>query len=130
MTPCVNAFLTITRVLGVAGLAFVVLGFWHRRRLEKFLRARWAKACPNPRKRFWLWVTGGAVLFSLQPFFFERCTGLHLSILVHVVTELSVFAMFVAAMWLIVFVLPRFHTRNPAGSLRLSYILLAIAGVL
>src|SRR2546421_84219 len=117
MTPCVNAFLNITRVLGIAGVAFVVLGFWQRHRLEKFLRARWSKACPNPRKRFWLWLAGGAVLFSLQPFFVERCTGLHLSILVHLVTQLSVFAMFVGSMWLIAFVMPRFHARNPEGSL-------------
>jgi hypothetical protein len=130
MTPCLNAFFVLTRILGVAGLALVLVAFWQRSRFEKYLLARWSKICRHPRRRFWLWVTGGAALFSLQPFFFERCTGFHLPVGIHILTALCVFAMFVGAMWLTVFTMPRYHARNPAGSLRLGFILLAVAGIL
>jgi hypothetical protein len=39
-----NAFMTLTRVLYVAGLAVTLLSLWQRRRLEKFLIARVSKS--------------------------------------------------------------------------------------
>jgi hypothetical protein len=48
MTPCMNAFMTLTRVLSIAGFAFVLVGFWQRHRLEKYLLSRASKRCPNP----------------------------------------------------------------------------------
>ncbi len=125
-----NAFMTLTRVLGIAGFAFVLVGFWQRRRLEKYLLARASKPCPNPRRRFWMWVAIGVILFSLQPFIFERCTGFHLPAIVHVLTAVTLFAMFVGLMAIMLFVMPKYHARNPQGSIRLSFILLGVAGIL
>jgi hypothetical protein len=128
MTPCVNAFMTLTRVLGIAGFALVLVSFWQRRRFEKYLRAR--KASVNPRKSFWMWVAVGAISFSLQPFFFESCTGFHLPAVVHVLTAVALFAMFIGPMAIMFFVMPKYDARNPPGSIRLSFILLGVAGIL
>jgi hypothetical protein len=66
----------------------------------------------------------------LQPFFFERCTGFHLPLIEHVLTSLIIFAMFVGLMAVTLFVMPKYHARNPQGSLRLSLILIGVSGVL
>jgi len=125
-----NAFTTLTRVLSIAGFAFVALGFWQRRRFEKYLVAHASKRYSNPRRRFWIWVAIGAILFSVQPFFFEGCTGFHIPAIVHVLTGATLFAMFVGFMALGLFVMPKYDARNPEGSIRLSFILLGVAGIL
>jgi hypothetical protein len=125
-----NAFMTLTRVLGIAGFALVLVGFWQRRRFEKYLLARASKACLNPRRSFWMWVAVGAIFFSLQPFFFESCTGFHLRAIVHVLTAVTLFPVFIGLMLIMFFVLPKYHARNPQGSIRLSFILLGVAGIL
>jgi hypothetical protein len=51
-------------------------------------------------------------------------------IIIHILTELTVFVMFVGLMAVMLFVMPKYQARNPQGSLRLSFILLGLAGIL
>jgi hypothetical protein len=84
----------------------------------------------NPRRSFWMWVAVGAIFYSLQPFFFESCTGLHLPAFIHFLTSVTLFAMFIGLMAVMFFVIPKYRARNPQGSLRLGFILIGVAGIL
>ncbi len=130
MTPCMDAVMMGTRVLCIASLVVVLVALWERRRLEEFLLARASKPIPNPWKRFWTWAAVGAIIFSAESFFVERYTGVHFPLILHILTSLLVFALFVALMALAFFVMPRHHARNPRGALRLGLILIAVAGIL
>jgi len=128
MTPCMNALDTIRRVICIVGLLFVACVFWQRERVKKFALARAGKRMFT-RKRFWILIAASAVVFSMLPTFFQSCTGLHLSATRSMIMSLEGFVACAALFSLMYFVVEKHRARHPKPSVRVGFVLVAIAGI-
>ena len=129
MTPCVQTILVVTRILCIVGLLLVILAFIQRDRLEKFLLARANKPMVHPKRRFWIFVAAGAMVFISQALFVERCTGFHLPLMLRLVVGFVAFALFVGLTAFEFFVSPRQFARDPQRAVRRGFVLLGLAGI-
>jgi len=68
-------------------------------------------------------------LLTLLPYFFESCTGFHLPLTIRVVTSLVMFIMFAAWCALGYFVILPKYLVDPRSSVRVGFVLIAVAGV-
>jgi len=122
-----NALDTIGRVICIVGLLFVAGVFWQRERFKKFALARAGKPTFT-RTHFWISIVASAVVFSMLPTFFQSCTGFHLSARRSMIMSLEGFVACVALFAVMYFVIEKHRARHAKPSVRVGFVLVAIAG--
>jgi uncharacterized membrane protein YwzB len=123
-----NALDTIGRVICIVGLLFVVAVFWQRERFKKFALARAGKPT-FMRTHFCISIVASVVVFSMLPTFFQSCTGFHLSARRSMIMSLGGFVACVALFCLMYFVIEKHRAQHPKPSVRVGFVLVAIAGI-